>query len=139
MKKLVMTLLVVVAATTLTTKLSATNPIVSSSLLTIAEPTTFVEVWETNAFLNTNPFCFDPLTQRTMTMGEKKMKVKVDDNTPVSTATAEVEIYSLDGIDVLGPFTVTEGVVLEVDIDNREWGVSTLEVSQGAEISYWVE
>lgn len=139
MKKLVMTMLVVVAATTLTTKLSATNPIVSSSVLTIAEPTTFVEVREINASFLTTLLCFNPLSQQILSMEERKLKVKADDNETTHTAIIEVEIYSIDGLDVLGPFTVTEGEILSVDVDEREWGVNTLGATQGAEVSFWFE
>ncbi len=36
---------------------------------------------------------------------------------------ATVWVYSLDGTTVLGPFTVSCGQTLDVDIDEREWGV----------------
>ena len=36
---------------------------------------------------------------------------------------ATVWIYSLDGLDVLGPYIVPCGGHLEVPIDDREWGV----------------
>jgi len=138
MKNLVMTLLVVVAATTLTAKVSAINPTHSGSSITINEPANFVDAKETNAALNASFLWMEPLTQQTTSMGERKMRVEVDDRETTSTATAEVNIYSLDGIDVLGPFTVTEGTALVVDIDEREWSVSTSSTSQGAEISYWI-
>jgi hypothetical protein len=36
---------------------------------------------------------------------------------------ATVWVYSLDGTTVLGPFTVLCGQTIDVDIDNRDWGV----------------
>jgi hypothetical protein len=36
---------------------------------------------------------------------------------------AMVWVYSLDGLTVLGPFTAVCGLTLDVDIDNRDWGV----------------
>jgi hypothetical protein len=36
---------------------------------------------------------------------------------------ATVWIYSIDGLDVLGPFIVACGGHLDVPIDDREWGV----------------
>jgi len=38
-------------------------------------------------------------------------------------AYASVEVYSLDGFDVLGPYIVYAGDTLTVEIDEREWGV----------------
>ncbi len=134
MKNLVMTLLVVVAATTLTTKATAINPTYSGSSITINEPANYVEVRETNNELQ----LINPFIQQSTTTGEIKLHVKVNDNETTSTATAEVEIYSLDGVDVLGPYTVTEGEDLVVDIDEREWSVSTLQTSQNSEVTYWV-
>ena len=49
-----------------------------------------------------------------------------------------VWIYSLDGKDVLGPYTVSCGNTLEEAIDEREWGVmvkSEIEVY----ISVWID
>ncbi|RLD84778.1 MAG: hypothetical protein DRJ10_00255 [Bacteroidetes bacterium] len=127
-------MLVVVAATTLTTKATAINPTYSGSSITINEPANYVEVRETNNELQ----LINPFIQQSTTTGEIKLHVKVNDNETTSTATAEVEIYSLDGVDVLGPYTVTEGEDLVVDIDEREWSVSTLQTSQNSEVTYWV-
>jgi len=35
---------------------------------------------------------------------------------------AHVWVYSLDGLNVLGPYTVYAGETLTVEIDDREWG-----------------
>jgi hypothetical protein len=36
---------------------------------------------------------------------------------------ATVWYYSLDGMDLLGPYTVAMGITLSVEIDDRQWGV----------------
>lgn len=36
---------------------------------------------------------------------------------------ATVYIYSLDGLNILGPYTVYAGETLTVEIDERDWGV----------------
>jgi len=53
-------------------------------------------------------------------------KAKKEINTAVRGAagsSANVWVYSLDGQDVLGPYTVYAGETLSVDIDDRQWGV----------------
>lgn len=52
---------------------------------------------------------------------------------------ATVEFYSLDGQTVVGPFDVYEDEILEVDLDDAEWGVTVLEVIDGSEMSVWME
>jgi hypothetical protein len=50
---------------------------------------------------------------------------------------AHVRIYSLDGLNVLGPYIVYAGETLTVEIDDREWGV-LVETEDDIEVSVWV-
>lgn len=50
---------------------------------------------------------------------------------------AIVWIYSLDGLDVLGPYTVYAGETLSVPIDDREWGV-IIQTSFEIQVDVWV-
>jgi len=70
---------------------------------------------------------------------EKKVVIRVEDNEPSFTATAIIVVYSQDGQDELGPYTVTEGTLLKVNIDDREWGVRITDQSPGSDISWWIE
>lgn len=72
-------------------------------------------------------------------LGEKKMIVDVFDSNSTNTASAIVIIYSLDGMDELGPFDVYEGTPLNVDIDNREWGVQIVDQTLGSEVTWRIE
>jgi hypothetical protein len=58
------------------------------------------------------------------TLGKRTLHVRVScSGTSVTTCSATVWVYSLDGEDTYGPFTVNGGETLEVEIDEREWGV----------------
>lgn len=74
-----------------------------------------------------------------MTIAEKNIRIKVDDSNPQQTSWVTVMIYSLDGQDELGPYTVMEGFPLEVPIDDREWGVKVMNYLEGAVLSVWIE
>ena len=133
MKVLVMKLLVVVVAITLTTKMDANATIKKHQNI----------VGKTDKYINTEPLKLTlnngELKQTTrFTAEERKVHVIVDDIQPSTTASAEINIYSLDGIDVLGPYTLTEGEELVVEIDEREWGIDELSSTQNANISYWI-
>lgn len=52
--------------------------------------------------------------------GEKVLVIRIGGSTSSS---ATVWVYSLDGQDVYGPFTVYGGQTIYVPIDDREWGV----------------
>jgi hypothetical protein len=49
-----------------------------------------------------------------------------------------VWVYSLDGLDKLGPFTVLCGETLTVEIDEREWGV-LIETGSETLVDVWIE
>ena len=72
-------------------------------------------------------------------MEERQMIVKVEDESPSQSTWAIVKIYSLDGLDELGPYTVNEGTLLYVTIDEREWGVKVIDFLSGCIISTWIE
>jgi len=50
---------------------------------------------------------------------------------------ATVWVYSLDGQDILGPFTVDGGDVLSVPIDDRDWGV-LVDTGDDITVSVWI-
>ena len=51
---------------------------------------------------------------------------------------AVVQLYSLDGQQIVGPFNVYEDETLDVDVDDLEWGVTILEVMDNSTMSVWV-
>lgn len=54
------------------------------------------------------------------TRGKRVMIIKANG---VPSTTATVNLYSLDGLNVLGPYIMHGGETLMVEIDSREWGV----------------
>ncbi len=133
MKVLVMNLLVVVVAITLTGKMDANT-------ITITEQNvanTNLRLSETEHLNITLPI-FEKSQELVTSVEERKVNIMVDDNSPNSNATATINVYSLDGEDVLGPYNVSEGEDLIVYIDERAWAVETLTISQNAELTYWI-
>jgi len=55
-----------------------------------------------------------------------------------SSCPAQIWIYSLDRLDILGPYTLNPGETLTVEINEREWGVSSESVCQ-VTLSVWIE
>jgi len=51
---------------------------------------------------------------------------------------ATVWIYSLDGLDILGPYYLACGNTLEVEIDDREWG-ALVESDMDINVSVWID
>jgi hypothetical protein len=69
--------------------------------------------------------------------GAKEKRIQ---NVAVSGSTggkASVIIYSLDGRDVLGPYTVYVGETLSVEIDERDWGV-LVESEDDIQVTVWI-
>jgi len=81
----------------------------------------------------------DESFMQTQSMEERKLVVRVLDDNPNQTTWAVVMLYSLDGQDELGPYTVYEGANLRVTIDQREWGLEVLDFLTGCIISTWIE
>ena len=70
---------------------------------------------------------------------KKKMIVNVSDSNSTNTATAIVIIYSLDGMDELGPFDLYEGTPLNVDIDSHEWSVQIVDQTPESDVTWRIE
>ena len=70
---------------------------------------------------------------------KRKIKIKINCYTKdFLTCSAIVWVYSLDGLDVLGPFTVTDGEILVVEIDDREWGCRVI-TEDPVFVDVWIE
>jgi hypothetical protein len=67
------------------------------------------------------------------------MNVKIISNSLTKlNCQAQVSVYSLDGLDTLGPFTVLCGNTLVVEIDEREWGV-LVQTNSSILTDVWIE
>ena len=62
----------------------------------------------------------------------------INRNPELPACQATVWIYSLDGQDILGPYTVICGATLVVSIDERLWGVLVESAAQ-IEVDVWIE
>lgn len=64
-------------------------------------------------------------SSKSNTKGKRKIYVKVSSQRGVDSLACEatVWVYSLDHTTIYGPFIVSCGETLEVEIDEREWGV----------------
>jgi hypothetical protein len=67
------------------------------------------------------------------------MKVKIISNSLTKlNCQAQVSVYSLDGLDTLGPFTVLCGNTLMVEVDEREWG-ALVQSNSSILTDVWIE
>jgi len=78
-------------------------------------------------------------TQGTFSLEERKMNVKIEDPRPDQVLPVVVILYSNDGTNELGPYTVSENSQLEVSIDGAEWTVEVISYTAGTEMSVWTE
>jgi len=70
---------------------------------------------------------------------KRQINVKIIGNGPiVQNCQCQVWVYSLDGLDILGPYTVLCGSTLVVEIDEREWGV-TIQSTSSVLADVWIE
>lgn len=99
-------------------------------------PSYLVELTQVNTIFEENE---DVVLIAPLSMEEKKINVHIGDLDPSQTSWVTILIYSLDGQDVLGPYTVMEGSPLEITIDDREWGVKVMNYLDGAVLSVWIE
>lgn len=137
MKNLSIKLLVVVVAITLTTNLSAKRPNSVVNETVNLEVTSIVDFSTNNPLIESNICCPSPLNIQSLSAEERDLNVKVEDQNSNHTATAKIMIKSLDGTSEMGPYNLTEGTVLNVVVDQREWVVVVEESSVGSTITNW--
>ncbi len=79
------------------------------------------------------------LFSKTVSREERQLVIEVVDDIPSQLSWAIVVVYSIDGLDELGPYTTYEGFPLRVDIDEREWGINVTDFLEGCTVSTWIE
>jgi len=73
------------------------------------------------------------------TRTKRKLNVKIQCRALLlSNCSATVWVYSLDSLDILGPFHVTDAENLVVDIDDRAWGVLVV-AQQPVIVNVWIQ
>lgn len=140
MKKVLLSLLVIAAVTVFTSSTFAQYAIPSYDVPVIADPTTFEEAVPTTSFY-VSPFTkANQTNQVSVPDGRRKLNVTTIDSNINTTAWATIEIYSLDGNITYGPYTVYEGLPFSQFLsDEYEWGVNTIDASEGCEMSVWFD
>lgn len=74
-----------------------------------------------------------------ITLEKRDAHVKMVNQTPgLSDCRSQVWIYSLDGLDIMGPYAVLCGETLTVEIDERAWGV-LVETDSAVLVDVWIE
>ena len=69
------------------------------------------------------PTLFSPTIHSAQTGNREKKKINTSIH-GVPASNAMVIVYSLDGLNTMGPYTVNAGETLSVEIDDRDWGVA---------------
>lgn len=87
--------------------------------------------------------CFEESTTnenpQTTSRGKRMMKIQSScSGVNATICEAKGWVYSLDGLTVLGPFTLGCNETISVEIDEREWGV-LIETDCDMNISVWIE
>jgi hypothetical protein len=140
MRRILLSFLIVVAVTTLTTKLSAQNPIPSFNIPVVADPTTFEESPVTSPSSNNYFEQNNPFSQRPMSRGERWIYVETIDTDDNTTASVSFNIYSLNETHNYGPYSVNEGSPFTMQLsETEEWGLKVNQSTLNAEMSVWFE
>lgn len=72
-------------------------------------------------------------------LGKRDAHVTITSRGPeISECLAQVWLYSLDGLNILGPYTVLCGEILIVEIDERDWGV-LVQTDYDVWVDVWIE
>lgn len=134
MKNLIISILVAFVAMASTTQSNAQT--LNAKYQNYSIPAYDVPVTQNTTFQQTNPF-FEKNGNR----ARKTVHCDVEtQNPPLSpnAVIAIVQLYSLDGQDVTEPLNVYENETLEVEVDERNWGVTILQVIDNSTMSVWI-
>ena len=97
------------------------------------EKSIYVQVTSNAVFKETHQ------SQISIRPAEKRvLDVQVKSTSSLSECQATVWVYSLDLTTVLGPYTVSCSQPLQVEIDERDWGVY-VSTEQNLLVSVWIE
>ncbi|OFY48974.1 MAG: hypothetical protein A2W85_15020 [Bacteroidetes bacterium GWF2_41_31] len=137
MKKLLLNVLLVVAGTIFSHNLFAQYPIPSFNVPVIIDPTIFEEINPSSGTtFNNLGFSFGQPGSRE----EKKLKIEIKDQSILTSAWASIEVYSLSGNLIYGPFSIYEGVPFELAVSTAElWGIRVLNASEECQMDVWFE
>ena len=72
------------------------------------------------------------------TDGKKEINVQIKTRTETGSCDATIWVYSIDQNSILGPFALSCGSILTVEIDDREWGV-LVDSDDEILVDVWIE
>lgn len=75
---------------------------------------------------------------RDFTDGKKEINVQIQGRAGTGSCEATVWVYSIDQSTILGPFALSCGDLLTVEIDDREWGV-LVDSADEILVDVWIE
>ncbi len=137
MKKLLLSVLLVVAGMIFSHNLFAQYPIPSFNVPVVVDPTIFEE----SIPLSSRSFNIVSSSLKQPTnIDEKKMIIVVKDDAIATASWVTLEVYSINGDSVFGPFQVNEGNTFMIALSITElWGVRVLNSSEECKMDIWFE
>ncbi len=78
------------------------------------------------------------LTNGGLLRGKATANIRTICNKTFNLSNITVYVYSLDGLDCLGPFAMSCGQSLSVEIDDRAWGVA-VQTEYDVPVDVWIE
>lgn len=138
MKNSFLSIVFLIIFATLSGNVRAQHPIPSYNIFVVSTPTTFEEVPQKRAsYITTNRTLLSK-TFKNASKGRKEIQVGIRPQGGGNNAWAKIEIYSVNGLVVDGPYNVDDSQVFRLSLDDQYlWGVRVLEVSDSAIFDVW--
>ena len=92
-----------------------------------------------DAVLEQGNLVFIEENNQTNSFEERKINIKVEDRETNQVLPIVVEISTVDGLDNLGTYTVSENNPLELEIAGTELCIEVISYTAGTELSLWIE
>jgi hypothetical protein len=133
MKKLIISMLVILATTSIQQSLRGNNSEINSNNYTFILNINSNNIYNQLIVKNySNEFL------ELFNTAERKIKVSVQNGGP-KIANATIKIVSLDGVDNIGPYLIEEGSIYEYDLPDTTWYVEVISISEDSEVISWYE
>jgi len=129
MKKLIISILVVIASTSFQPNLEGNNSNTFTHDLLESNKSILTHDFNNTTFINLFDF---------YSTGDKKIRVRVKNEDP-TIANATIKLVSPNGINQSGPHYIEEGTDYEFYVPDDTWYVSIISSSENAEVVYWYE
>lgn len=138
MKKGILSILAFFVILGISQKANAQYTIPSFNITIVTLPTTFEEIPQKNSVC---PATYKNLTNKVSvrnSKGRKEIQVGIRPQGGGSNAWSKIEIYSIDGTILQGPYYVTDTQVFRLSLDDQvQWGVRVLDATDYAIFDVW--